>query len=156
MKKLISIGVALAVLALVVLPIGAAAQCEYEYGDPAVTVVPDTYAKIPFAILESGLGMVANILAALPTDLGLPTWLPDIVMAIAPWTGGPLSWTVDMMGWGLSLVGTVLCSIGGTLGLPEWIGPLVNTIACRMFTPFVCNVTTAPPFNPCLNTASCS
>ena len=155
MKKLISIGVALAVLALVVLPIGAAAQdCGYTYG--TTTVVPDSYAKIPFAILESGLGMLANILTVLPSDLGIPAWLPSVVLEIAPWTGGPLSWTVDMMGWGLSLVGTVLCSIGDTLGLPTWVGPLVNTIACRIFTPFNCNVTGAPAFNPCQYQTSCT
>ena len=67
-------------------------------------VVPQTYAKIPFAILESGLALVGSLLATLAPTLGLPDWLDDVVLSIAPWTGGPLSWTVDMLGWGLGLV----------------------------------------------------
>jgi len=141
-KKLISIGVALAVLALVVLPVGAAAQCDYE------GVQPDTYAKIPFAILESGLVMVGNLLTTLAPTLGLPDWLDDVVLEVAPWTGGPLSWTVDMLGWGLSLVGTILSSLASTLGLPDWVDDLVNQIACSLFTPFTCNIT-GPAFDPC-------
>jgi len=149
-KKLIGIGVALAILAIVVLPVSAAAQsCNYTYGtDPAVTVEPVSYAKIPFAILESGLGMLSNVLAALPSDLGLPAWLPDIVLAIAPWTGGPLSWTVDMLGWGVTLVGDVLTAIAVPLGLPVWLDDLVFTISCGLFQPFNCEVS-GPDFDPC-------
>jgi hypothetical protein len=119
-----------------------AAQCEYD------GVVPETYAKIPFAILESGLTLVGNLLTTLAPTLGLPTWLDDVVLSVAPWTGGPLSWTVDMLGWGLSLVGTILDSLAPTLGLPDWLGDLINSIACAIFTPFTCNVT-APAFAPC-------
>jgi hypothetical protein len=147
-KKLISIGVALAVLALVVLPVGAAAQCEYDPGGGYGVIVPDTYAKIPFAILESGLAMVGGLLGTLAPVLSLPDWLDDIVFAIAPWTGGPLSWTVDMLGWGLALVGDILAPLASTLGLPDWLDDLVYGIACGLFTPFTCNVTGAA-FDPC-------
>jgi hypothetical protein len=141
-KKLISISVALALLALVVLPVGVAAQCDYE------GIQPTTYAKIPFAILESGFAMVSQLLAALPGDLGLPAWLPTIVDVIGPWTGGPLSWSVDMMGWGLSVVGSLLDALAVPLGLPEWLAPTVNGIACAIFTPYSCNVS-GNAFDPC-------
>ena len=148
MKKLISIGVALALVALVVLPVGVAAQCEYDPGGTYGTILPDSYAKIPFAILESGLAMVGTLLGSLAGPLGLPDWLDDVVFGIAPWTGGPLSWTVDMLGWGLSLVGSILGSLATTLGLPDWLDDLVNSIACALFQPFSCNVTGAT-FDPC-------
>ena len=150
MKKLISIGVALAVLALVVLPVGAAAQCGYDPdgAGPLTEILPDSYAKIPFAILESGLAMVGGLLSTLAVPLGLPTWLDDVVLTIAPWTGGPLSWTVDMLGWGLALVGGVIAPLATTLGLPDWLDDLIFGIACGLFQPFSCNVTGAD-FDPC-------
>jgi len=58
-KKLISIGVVLALVAIVVLPIGVAAQCEYD------GIVPATYAKIPFAIIQSGFHLVGIILTVI-------------------------------------------------------------------------------------------
>jgi len=145
-KKLISIGVALALLAMVVLPIGVAAQdCDYE------GIQPTTYAKIPFAIIESGFVMVGGLLETLGPTLGLPEWLnAELVASIGSWAGGPLSWTVDMMAWGLSLLGAVLGVVTPLLGLPEDLDlvGLVNTIACALFQPFACNVTGAV-FTPC-------
>jgi tetrahydromethanopterin S-methyltransferase subunit C len=135
-KKLISIGVALALLTMAVLPIGVAAYTE-----------PVTFAKVPFAILQSGIELLGDLLTTLAPELGLPTWIAPILDPVAAWTGGPLSWTVDMLGWGVGLVGTVLDSLASTLGLPTWLAPLVNTIACSLFTPFG-NVT-APAFSPC-------
>jgi hypothetical protein len=133
-KKLISIGVALALLTMAVLPGAVGAYTE-----------PQTFAKIPFAILQSGLEMVGSLMTTLAPTLGLPDYLDDIINTIAPWTGGPLSWTVDMLGWGLALVGDVLTSLATTLGLPDWLDDLVNTIACGLFTPFA-NVT-GPAFS---------
>ena len=147
MKKLISIGVALALLALVVLPIGAAAQepCEYE------GIVPDTYAKIPFAILQSGLVMVGAVLGALPESMGIPAWLGGVIIPMAEWTGGPLSWTVDMLGWGLELLGEIVGVLQPLLGLPEDldIQGLLFTISCKLFTPFECVPSGAHNFTPC-------
>ncbi|MFW9835689.1 MAG: hypothetical protein ACFFEK_16925 [Candidatus Thorarchaeota archaeon] len=149
MKKLISIGVVLALLTLAVVPAVTAAQCDYPDGD-GTGIEPDTYAKIPFAILEAGFAMVGEILDVLPEDLGLPAFVnSDLVNTIGGFAGGPLSWTVDMLGWGLSLVGSVLGSLAEPLGLPDWLEPLVNEIACGIFTPFECVVAGAPPFDPC-------
>jgi len=151
-KKLISVGVALALLAMVVLPLGVAAQCGYGDDD----VKPTTYAKIPFAIIQTGLMLVGDILGALPEDMGIPTWIADITGAMAPWAGGPLAWTVDMMAWGVSLVASVLDVLFSVPmiaeQLPEGIGEALvnvcNTIACALFQPFSCNVTGAE-FDPC-------
>lgn len=144
MKKLISIGVALAVVALVVLPVGAAAQCDY------LGIAPTTYAKIPFAIIQSGLYLVDSLLGSLATPLGLPSWLATshIAQTIGDWAGGPLGWTVDMLGWGLGLVGQILGPLTTTLGLPAWLPDVVNTITCQLFAPWSCNVTGAT-FTPC-------
>ena len=146
MKKLISIGVALALLAMVVLPVGVAA---YE--------VPDTYAKVPFAILASGLEMVGQLLDVLAVELGLPAWLnSNVTGIIADWTAGPLSWTVDMLSWGFWLGGAVLSSLDAlivsmNIALPlnmADVAVVMNTIACGLL---VCWSTTncTGNFTPC-------
>jgi hypothetical protein len=148
-KKLISIGVVLAILTMAVMPVATAAQCDYPDGD-GTGIEPDTYAKIPFAILEAGFAMVGELLETLGPELGLPTFVnADLVNTIGGFAGGPLSWTVDMLGWGLALVGGILDALGPTLGLPDWLGGVVNDIACGLFTPFECVVAGAPPFDPC-------
>jgi hypothetical protein len=120
-----------------------AVQCDYD------GIAPTTYAKIPFAIVQSGFHLVGQILDAAGSSLGLPAWItPTLVDDIGSWVGGPLSWSVDMLAWGLGLVGTVLDSLASTLGLPDWLAPTVNTIACQLFAPFSCNVTGAA-FTPC-------
>jgi hypothetical protein len=144
-KKLISIGVALALLTMAVVPGVAAAQ----YTEP------DTYAKVPFAIIQSGLELIGDIIGALPEEMGIPAWISDITDTIAPWAGGPLSWTVDMLGWGIWLVGDVigaLDSLVAGLGveLPfelSEISAIFNTIACDLFTPWA--AFTGPAFDPC-------
>ena len=142
MKKLISIGVALALLTMAVVPGAVAAQ-------------PETYAKVPFAIIEEGLLLIGDIIAALPTDLGIPAWIADVTDTIAPFAGGPLSWTVDMLGWGIWLVGDVIGSLDALLAgmgmeLPfelSEVAGIFNTIACGLFTPWTAVV--APDFDPC-------
>jgi len=142
-KKLISIGVVLALVAIVVLPIGVAAQCEYD------GIAPTTYAKIPFAIIQSGFHLVGIILTGAGSTLGLPSWIDaTLIDNIGSWAGGPLSWTVDMMGWGLGLVGAILAALPTSLGIPTWLPTVVNTITCQLFAPFSCNVTGAE-FLPC-------
>ena len=161
MKKLISIGVVLAIVAMVVLPVSAAAQGEpCAYGN----VTPTTYAKIPFAILQTGLmlggdlmGPISQILdgmgVELPLDLGT---LGPIFDALAEWTGGPLSWTVDMLAWGLGMFGSLFAGFGCILtamdvALPfdlGMVGEMFSLIACGLFTPFVCEVE-GVGWNPC-------
>jgi hypothetical protein len=137
-KKLISIGVALALLTMAVLPGAVAAQ----YTDP------DTYAKIPFAVIASGFVLLEDILGALVDAELLPdtfSWVPDLMQPIGDWVGGPLSWTVDMMAWGLGNVGgtlmgeldAVLLAMGMDLGIELTpVGDLLEAIACALFTPF--------------------
>lgn len=145
MKKLISIGVALALLTMAVMPGVAAAQ----YTEP------DTFAKVPFAIIESGFVLVGILLDALGTDLGLPEWLDSGLMNdIGGWAGGPLAWTVDMLGWGIALVGDVIGAldpiVSAVATLPidlADLGGIFDTIACSLFTPF--GGVVAPPFDPC-------
>jgi len=145
-KKLISIGVALALVALVVLPVGVAA---YE--------PPDTYAKVPFSIIGTGLEMLGNLFDVLGAELGLPAFLNSTVMGIiADWTVGPLSWTVDMLSWGFWLGGAVLTSLDAIIAsmnmdLPINMGDVaavLNTIACGLL---VCWSTTncTGNFTPC-------
>ncbi|NWF77114.1 MAG: hypothetical protein HXY36_00695, partial [Chloroflexi bacterium] len=136
--------------AMVVLPVGVAAQCDYD------GVQPPTYAKIPFAIIQTGVMLLSNIVGALPPDMGIPGWIVDVLDEIAPWTGGPLAWTVDMLAWGLVLMGDVVGQLGPILDaagieLPidlADIAEIFDTIACDLFAPFVCNVTGAN-ITPC-------
>jgi len=145
-KKLISIGVALALLTMMVMPALVAAQegcptSDYTY--------PTTFAKIPFAIVESGFVLVGLLMETLAEPLGLPDWLTaDLFNTIGSWAGGPLGWSVDMLGWGLGVVGAILGALPEDLGLPTWLPDVVNTIVCQMFTPFSCNIT-GDPFVPC-------
>ena len=151
MKKLISIGVALALLTMVVVPGAVAAQ------DP---ITPDSYAKIPFAIIGSGLELMADIWLIVDTPapglaIGMP-WIATVLDVVAPWTAGPLGWTVDMLSWGVSLVGAVLADaqgliVGMGVELPidlADVAVLCDTIACGLLQPWSANVT-GDAFTPC-------
>ena len=135
MKKLISIGVALALLAMVVVPAAVAAD---DYTPPT------TYAKVPFAIVQSGFELIGGIIGALPSDLGVPTWIADVTDVIGPWAGGPLAWTVDMLAWGISLTGDVVAQLdalltGMGMELPiemADVAEILNTVACGLRTCF--------------------
>jgi hypothetical protein len=145
-KKLISIGVALALLAMVVLPVGVTAYTN-----------PVTYAKVPFALIASGLEMVGALLDELGPTLGLPSYInSNVTKIIADWTYGPLSWVVDMLSWGFWLGGAVLSSMDSLLAsmnvaLPFAMGDvavILDTIACGLL---VCWSTTncTGNFTPC-------
>lgn len=146
MKKLISVGVALALLALVVVPVGVAAQppgCEdigYTY--------PTTFAKIPFAIIQSGLELLEAMWPDLDTALGIGMpWVGGVLGDLGGWAGGPLGWTVDMMGWGVGIVAGIVEALGPTLGLPEFVGDVLTELVCSIFAPFECIA--GDPFTPC-------
>ena len=147
MKKLISIGVALALLTMAVVP-GAVAAQDPPGCPPSNYTYPTTFAKIPFAIVQSGLELVGLLLGPISTVVTLPAFLDaDLMNTIAGWAGGPLSWTVDMLGWGLSLLGGLLDVLAPELGLPLWLSTVVNTVACGLFTPFAC--VSGHNFTPC-------
>ncbi len=140
MKKLISIGVALALLAMVVLPVAVG----------AANLQPSTNAKIPFAIVQSGfylvgclMGDLDPLLSALGMDLGFPlTDLTPIMFKVGDWAGVPLAWSVDMLAWGVGVVGDIVSALGTTLGLPDWIGTLLTTLQDDLtscWSPTVCN-----------------
>jgi hypothetical protein len=120
-KKLISIGIVVALLALVVLPAAVAAD---------TYTPPVTFAKIPFAIVQSGFHLVGIILTAAGTALGLPTWINAALLdSIGGWAGGPLAWSVDMLAWGVDLVSSILTPLASTLGLPTWLPGVLTSLA---------------------------
>ncbi|HXZ94572.1 MAG TPA: hypothetical protein VEG28_01490 [Dehalococcoidia bacterium] len=134
MKKLISIGVVVALLALVVLPgvVGA--------DGPSYTP-PVTYATIPFAIIQSGFTLVGALIDDVGSVLGLPSWLNSTLLdTVGGWAGGPLTWSVSMVAWGLDLVGEVLGGIqpiltGMKVSLPFNLTDLqsvVNIVVCKL------------------------
>jgi hypothetical protein len=135
-KKIISIGVALALLTMAVVP-----------GAVAAYTPPDTYSKVPFAIVESGFVMLQDVLQALIDGAILPAdmdWIPGLMPTIGEWAGGPLSWTVDMLAWGIALTGDVvegldpiITAVAGELpvDLGEVAG-LFDTVACGLLTCF--------------------
>jgi hypothetical protein len=148
-KKLISIGVALALVAMVVLPFGVTASGTY--------VEPTTYAKIPFAIVQSGLNMMGQMLDIVGGTLGLPAWLNATTLdVVAEWAGGPLGWSVDMLAWGLDLVGEVLGGLQPILtamnvSLPLDLGlvtDLFTLVACKLLMPWN-NASSTMNFTPC-------
>jgi len=149
-KKVISIGIALALLIMAVTPAVTAAQ----YTDP------ETYAKIPFAIVGNMFVLLEDVLIAL-TDGGLLpdtfSWLPDLMQPIGDFVMGPLSWTVDMLAWGIGGIGgTIFTELDGLLaGLGidlggialAPVGDLLNSLACAMFAPWA--AITGADWNPC-------
>ena len=114
MKKLVSIGVALALLTMVVVPLGVAAQ---DIEDPG------TFSKTPFGILGSGIQLVGNLLGdlgpileaggiELPLDLAT---LQPITEQLGGWTAVDLSWMTDMTAWSMVAAGDVISTV---LGVP--------------------------------------
>jgi hypothetical protein len=145
-KKLISIGVALALLALAVVPGAVAAY------DP-----PTSYAKIPFAIVQSLFDLGVDLVPAIEAVAGeLPLPLDDIFTAVGDWAGGPLSWTVDMLAWGLGLGADVveaadgiLTGLGVDLGFPlSDVAGIINIVACGLLTCYATTECTGT-FDPC-------
>ena len=139
MKKIISIGVALALLTMAVVPGVVAAD------DP-----PPTFAKIPFTIVGEGINLIGSLVAMADSKLGLGLGfdVSQFTTPIAEYVQGPLGYTMDMMGWGLDIMVQALDVI-----LPEfmpdfaWLGEVLGDIVCKIFTPFAAVV--APPFDPC-------
>jgi len=149
-KKLISIGVALALLTMAVVPGAVAAQ----------DIEPTMYSKIPFAIIGSGLELVADIWTIIDTPapglaIGMP-WIADVFNAMAPWTAGPLAWSVDMLAWGVGLAADVLNGLFAISliadALPAGVGDalvgICDSIACGLVTTWSANVT-GGAFTPC-------
>jgi len=153
-KKLISIGVALALLTMAVVPAAVAAD------DLSASnyTAPQTYAKTPFALIASGFSMLTNLWPSLDSALGMDMpWLGDVFEEFAYWTYGPLAWTVDMMGWGIALGADVVGDLdaiieGMGLELPfamSDVSGILSTVACGLRTCFddtcagnwTCNVT---------------
>jgi len=133
-KKLISIGVALALLAMVVVPVTVAAQ---NYTPVAYN---STYSKIPFGILSTGISLVSDIVTALePAGLGIPTWLPDVIDPVADWVGGPFAWLTELTAWSMVTVGDVVSKASGllsTFGVSldiSGVSNLTYVIANRIF-----------------------
>lgn len=142
MKKLISIGVALALLTMAVVP-----------GVAAAYTPPVTYAKVPFAIIQSGLELMGDLLDILQTaGLGLPTWLDSsLTDPIAGWAGGPLSWTVDMLAWVLELGEEVWTLVDTTfsIGYPA-IGQIMTIMSCKLMTCWSATNCSGYYFCPCV------
>ncbi len=139
MKKLISIGVALALLTMAVVP-GAVAAYE----------TPPTYSKVPFAIIASGFELLANLWPDLDAALGMDMlWLEGVFVELGAWSFGPLSWTVDMLAWGLGLGGTIMDALDPVVGpFPLPIGDLLNDVACGLLTCWSATNCTGE-FTPC-------
>ena len=135
MKKLISIGVALALLALLVIPFTVAAADD--------TPTTATYSKIPFGILGEGLNTITDIVVALPASLTGGTdlsWIGSVITPISGYVEGPLSWLTDLTGWSMVAVGDVVSQadtiIGAVATLPfplSDVATMFYTIANRMF-----------------------
>ncbi len=143
MKKLISIGVALALLTMVVVPVGVTAQ---DVEDPG------TYSKTPFGILGSGIQLIGELfgdlqpiiseVAELPIDLADLTPILDKVGA---WSAVDLAWMTDMTAWSMVLVGDVMKTsvpLLGALGVDEETLPMgdvaemLYVVGARLWDPW--------------------
>ena len=126
MKKLISIGIALALLTMAVVP-----------GAVAAYTPPATYAKVPFAIIQSMFELLDTIVPDILTEFAPDlAWVGDLMLPIGEWAGGPLSWTVDMLAWGMSVGGDIMGLLAPLLGdaVPIDLEAFFNIIACDLMT----------------------
>ena len=143
MKKLISIGVALALLTMVVVPVGVAAQ---DVEDPG------TFSKTPFGILGSGIQLIGDLLGDLDPIIGAVADLPIDLADLAPimdkvggWTAVDLAWMTDMTAWSMVLVGDVMKTsvpLLGALGVDEETLPMgdvaemLYVVGARLWDPW--------------------
>jgi hypothetical protein len=135
-KKLISIGVALALLVTFMVPVAVGADFPTD---------PGTYSKTPFGILGSAIVLVGNIVNDLATTidgLGLPVTAAEIagvLGSVGDWTGINLAWMTDMTGWSMVAVGdvvTVIEPLAATLAFDEYTKPIADifyVIGARIF-----------------------
>jgi hypothetical protein len=120
-KKVISIGVALALLTMAVVPGAVAAQDE-----------PDAYSKIPFAILGTGIGLAGDILDAMGDVIALPFPVSNITALVGPWTMNEFSWLTELTAWTMVTVGDVMAQAAGLLtafGVDESVLPISDVAA---------------------------
>ena len=143
MKKLISIGVALALLTMVVVPVGVAAQ---EVEDPG------TFSKTPFGILGSGIQLVGNLLGDFgpiltAAGIELPIDLADlqpITEQIGDWSAVDLAWMTDMTAWTMVTAGDVISTVLGVDFIADALGDTDLTgiedvfyvVAARLWDPW--------------------
>jgi len=126
-KKLVSIGVALALLTMAVVPAAVAADYPAD---------PGAYSKTPFGILGSAIALVSDIVEDLAAVLDgfLPagltaTDLADVLDTVGDWTGVNLAWMTDMSGWSMVAVGDVVSVIkplAATMGFDTYIDPVAD------------------------------
>ena len=136
MKKLISIGVALALLVTFMVPVAVGADFPTD---------PGMYSKTPFGILGSAIRLVGDIVTDLATAIdgfGLPVTAAEIsgvLFSVGDWTGINLAWMTDMTGWSMVAVGdvvTVIEPLAATMGFGEYIKPIADVfyvIGARLF-----------------------
>ena len=136
MKKLISIGVALALLVTFMVPVAVAADFPTD---------PGAYSKTGFGILGTGIQLVGAIVTDLATaidDFGLPVSAAEIAGVlnnVGGWTGEELAWMTDMTGWSMVAVGDVVSVIkplAETMGFDDYVDPVADifyVVGARIF-----------------------
>ena len=127
MKKLISIGVALALLTMVVVP-----------GVVAADPDPETYAKVPFSIMAEGLRLLGELLDMEEAKIGFIGFdVGQFMDPIADFTEGPLAWTVDMLAWGVYVGSIVLDPIINAFAPSyDWLIDVMEDLYCQILMPW--------------------
>ena len=127
MKKIISIGVAVALLSMIIVPVGAGAASYNSTPDKAAVA---TYSKIPFGILGTGIQLIGDVVANLGNiTASLPFNITAVTSLVGGWTMGPFSWLTDLTGWTMVALGDVLTGIQGladTFGFGNYTGPMAQ------------------------------
>jgi hypothetical protein len=129
-KKIISIGVVVALLALVVVPVWAGAASYNSTPDKAAAA---TYSKIPFGILGTLVNVFADIWPDLTGGLNITgmDWVGGVLGAVGNWTMGPFSWLTDLTGWTMVAVGDVISAIkplADTLKFGNYTTPIAQML----------------------------
>ena len=135
MKKLISIGVALALLVTFMVPVAVAADFQEN---------PGTYAKTPFGILGTGILLLVDVLTPVLDEFAPDfLWLTDIMPPVGNWTGTELAWMTDMTAWSMVLFGDVMKMADPVLSsvaeLPVDLGDVADifyVVGARLWDPW--------------------
>jgi hypothetical protein len=139
-KRLISIGVALALLSAAVAPVAVAADT---YSPP------DTYSQIPFAIIGSGFALVGQIAGVIGEALTSTLYgLPLILQKIGVYIGTGVANALNNLTSDTANLGGDICGIVGEETGSSLLGNIAQTfyeIAWAVWIPFgAANWTAAP------------
>ncbi len=140
MRKLISVGVGVAMIVALMLPMAVAGDWPDD---------PGAYSKTPFGIMGSVYYLagdividLSHVLEGVVGDRIPPEDIAATLHTIGDWHAVNLAWSTDMTGWSMVVVGdvlTVLTPLADNFGRGHYVKPVADVyyvVAGRIFDPW--------------------